>query len=369
MLNTLIKSWVALVCLVFACLSHAQEIVVGAGLVLSGPVAAYGEDVKTGIELAVEEINKSGGILGKKLKIEYEDTGADRAKGVAIYQKFAARPEIVADIIVSSIELVAIDPVSAVTKLPVLVTGSSVPRAQFSPYTFRFSTPTDKVLLAVMTKVKALRSIKTMAVIYDSVNNGTVGEMNAAKAAAAELGIKVTATEVYSTGDQNFTAQLTNIAATKPDLLYLAGTTNEAAIILSQLKALGLKSTILGGAGLNDARIAAMGDATRDALTYFALDPQDKSPAVVNFVNAYRAKFKKAAPPAYAANGYDATMLLADAIRRAGSTEREAMRQALSTTEFVGANGPYAFKGSGDNVKPSAYIFAFGATGFERVDR
>ena len=80
-----------------------SDIVVGAGFVLSGPIAAYGEDGKIGMDIAAEEINAKGGVLGRPLRIVYEDTGADRAKAVATYRKFAADPNVVAFSTISSI--------------------------------------------------------------------------------------------------------------------------------------------------------------------------------------------------------------------------------------------------------------------------
>jgi branched-chain amino acid transport system substrate-binding protein len=355
---------------VWSAAARAQDIPVAAGFVLSGPIAAYGEDAKIGVDLGAAEINAKGGVLGRKLKVEYEDTGADRAKAVAIYRKFGARPEVPAFLSISTIELVALDPVAGEVKLPLISVGSAAPMAKFSPYTFRVQLIVNKALPAVFSLLKEQKGAKSIAVIYDTVNNYNVGEMESVKAAAPPAGIEVKAIESFSTGDQNFSLQLTNIAQTNPDLLYVAATTNEAALIIAQARGLGIKAQILGGAGLNDNRIFALpGKAAHGIMTFFPFDAKDQSPVVQTFVKLYAEKYKKDLPPAYVALGYDTIHLVAEAIKRAGSTDREAVRKALGETSYDGANGKFRYQGSGDNLEQRPHIFAYGDNGYERISK
>ena len=350
--------------------ARAQDIPIAAGFVLSGPVAAYGEDAKIGADIAVAEINAKGGVLGRKLKVEYEDTGADRAKAVAIYRKFGARAEVPAFLSISTIELVALDPVANEVRLPLMSVGSAAPMAKFSPYTFRIQLIVNKALPAVFTLLKEQKGAKSIAVIYDTVNNYNVGEMESVKAGVAPAGLELKTVESFSTGDQNFSLQLTRIAQTNPDLLYVAATTNEAALIISQARGLGIKAQILGGAGLNDNRIFALpGKAAHGIMTFFPFDAKDQRPIVQTFVKLYAEKYKKELPPAYVALGYDGIHLIADAIRRAGSTDREAVRKALGETSFEGANGKFRYDGSGDNLEQRPHIFAYGDNGYERISK
>lgn len=349
----------------------AQDIVVGGGLVLSGPIAAYGDDAKVGVDLAVEVVNAKGGINGRKVRVDYEDTGADRAKAVAIYRKFAARPDTVAMLSISSIEFVALDPVANDVKLPLISIGSAAPASTFSPWSFRIQLIVNKALGPVLTELKKQKGVKSVAVIYDAANNYNVGEMQSVKDAAPGAGIELKGIESFSTGEQNFSLQLTRIAGSNPDLLYVAATTNEAALIIAQARALGIKAAIIGGAGLNDNRIAALpGNAAVGVMTFFPFDAQDKRPAVQEFVAKYRDKYKKDVPPAYVALGYDSLMLIADAVRRAGSTDREAIRKALGMTQNLeGANGQFSYNGSGDNLVQKPHIFAYTDKGFVRIDK
>lgn len=348
----------------------AQDIPIAAGFVLSGPVAAYGEDAKIGVDLAVADINAKGGVLGRKLKVEYEDTGADRAKAVAIYRKFGARAEVPAFLSISTIELVALDPVANEVKLPLMSVGSAAPMAKFSPYTFRTQLIVNKALPAVFALLKEQKGAKSIAVIYDTVNNYNVGEMESVKAAAGPSGLELKTVESFSTGEQNFSLQLTRIAQSNPDLLYVAATTNEAALIITQARGIGIKAQLLGGAGLNDNRIFALpGKAAHGIMTFFPFDAKDERPVVKEFVKLYADKYKKDLPPAYVALGYDGIHIIADAIKRAGSTDREAVRKALGETNFDGANGKFRYDGSGDNLEQRPHIFAYGDQGYERISK
>jgi branched-chain amino acid transport system substrate-binding protein len=345
----------------------AEDIVIGGGLTLSGAAAAYGEDGRTGADIAVADINTKGGILGRKLRIDYDDTGMERARAVAIYRKYAARPDVVAMLSISSVELVALDPLANEVKLPILSIGSAATFAKFSPYTFRLQVIVGKAMPTVLTQVAKAKGLKSVSILYDVKNNFTVSEMEAVKAAAPAVGLELKGVESFTTGDQDFSLQLTRIADQKPDLFYLAATTDEAALAISQARELGIKAQILGGAGLNDPRIGSLAkEGAYGTITFAPFSPKDDRPLVKAFVTEYQKKFPKAEPPAYVALGYDAVMLLADSIRRAGSTDREAVRNALGTTKALeGLNGLYTYDGSGDNVRQEPRLLVFGPNGYD----
>jgi branched-chain amino acid transport system substrate-binding protein len=345
----------------------ADDIVIGGGLTLSGAAAAYGEDGRTGADIAVAEVNAKGGVLGRKLRIDYDDTGMERARAVAIYRKYAARPEVVAMLSISSVELVALDPLANEVKLPLISIGSAATFAKFSPYTFRLQVIVGKAMPTVLSRVKAAKGLKSVSVLYDVKNNFTVSEMEAVKASAPGAGLELKGIESFSTGEQDFSLQLTRIAEQNPDLLYLAATTDEAALAISQARALGIKAQILGGAGLNDPRIGSLAkEGAYGTITFAPFSPKDDRPIVKAFVADYQKKFAKAEPPAYVALGYDAVMLLADAIRRASSTDREKVRDALGATKNLeGLNGLYTYDGSGDNTRQEPRLLVYGPSGYD----
>ena len=348
----------------------AQDVVVGAGFLLSGRFASYGEDAKAGVDLGLSEINAAGGVLDRKLVVDYVDTKADRALAVANYRKWAARPEVVAMLTISSIEFLALDPVAPEVKLPFVSIGSAAPIDSFSPWSFRVQLIVSKAMGPVLNELKSMFGVKSVGVIYDTTNNYTVGEMETVKAAAPSVALELRDVEPFSSGDQDFSLQITRIKQNEPDLLFVAATTDEAALIISQARALGLKSRMIGGAGLNDPRIATLpGEAADGVMTFFPFDATDPRPVVQKFVSAYKEAYKTD-PPAFAALGYDAIRLLADAIRRAGNLDRTKVRDALaSTRDFEGANGMFSYDGSGDNLVQKPNIFAMTDGAFKRISK
>jgi len=345
--------------------ASAQDIVIGAGLVMSGPFASYGSDAKMGVDLGIEQVNAHGGVLGRKLRADYADSSGDRAKAVAIYQKYAASPNVAAALLISSAEFVAVNPVSKAAGLPFISIGSVIPFTDFSPCAFRVNLILSNAMGSVLNTLKG-KGVQRVAIIYDQVNNQTVAEADIVKDSLKKYGMELAGAESYTTGEQNFTLQLARIQQSKPDLLWVSSTTDEAALIISQARSLGMTTGIIGGAGMNDPRIGSLaGPAAKGVMTFALFNVDDSRPAVTQFVKDFRAKNNDKMPPAYSALGYDSVMLIADAIKRAGSTDRAAVCKAMaSTTDFEGVDGTFSYTGPGDNQKQTPQILVYGDHGF-----
>ena len=194
--------------------------------------------------------------------------------------------------------------------------------------------------------------------------------MESVKAAAPALGLEMKDIETFNTGDQDFSLALTRILANPPDVLYVGATTNEAMLIIGQARELGLKSIMLGGAGFNDPRIAKLpGKAAEGIMTFFAFDPTSDRPLVRSFTERYMAAHAGGKPPSLAALGYDGVLLIADAIRRAGSTDRDAVRRAMGeTANLEGIDGTFTYKGAGDNQVQKPLLFELRNGAFARLD-
>ena len=347
----------------------ADDIVVGGGLVISGPFASYGTDAKAGVELAIDEINRNGGVLGRKLRAQYEDSGGDRARAVAIYRKFAADPSVAAALLISSSEFVAVNPVSRDAGLPFISIGSVIPFQDFSPCAFRVNLILSNAMGAVLDQLGA-KGVKRIAIIFDQSNNQTVAEAEIVKASLASKNMELASIETYNTGEQNFTLQLSRIQQSKPDLLWVSATTDEGSQIISQARSLGMNYRIIGGAGLNDPRIGQLSGGAADGVMTFALfNLKDPRPVVQRFVSAFKERYRGDLPSAYNALGYDTIGLIADAIRRAGSTERSAVCRALGETKsFEGVNGQFSYAGSGDNTAQRPRILIYRENGYTPAD-
>ncbi len=349
----------------------AEDIVVGAGFLLSGRFATYGEAAKAGVDMKVKEVNDAGGLLGRKLVIDYVDTKADRALAVANYRKWGAQKNVAAMLTISSIEFLALDPVGPEVKLPFVSVGSAAAIDEFKPWSFRVALIVSKAIGQVLDELKSMYGIKSVGVIYDTTNNFTVSEMETVKNAAPKANLRLTGIESFTGGDQDFALQISRMKQDEPDLVYLAATTGEAALFISQMRAFGMKSRIIGGAGLNDPHIADLpGKAANGVMTYFPFDVNDPRPLVQDFVKQYKAGHGGNQPSAFVAAGWDAINLIVHGIREAGSLDRDKIRQAMaSTKDLEGMNGTFSYDGAGDNLIQKPNIFAMTDGAYKRISK
>lgn len=345
-----------------------KPVKLGSVLALTGALGKYGEDNKRGIEMAVEKINASGGINGHKLTIVFEDSGSDRVQTQSLVKKLAGDSDVLA-IIGSgdSSSFVAISGLLPDLKLVALSPGATVLwRGEFNKWTFRDTLIPAQAIPDVLKRIKEKLGTKSIGVLYDTANDYAAGEAQFVQSSAKNLGLDIYGVERFKQGDTDFSTQLTNFKGKQPDLLYLAGTTNELALIIQQARARGIKSVFLGAAGLNDPSIYKLsGGAADGSLTIFPFNPEDPRPIVKGFVTLYQSKYKTV-PPAYAAYGYDAVLLMADAIKRAKSLTRDGLQAALGQTKGLeGVNGKYTYNGKGDNVTPAFFLYKLTKNGFQ----
>ena len=190
----------------------------------------------------------------------------------------------------------------------------------------------DALARFAIDKLKA----KKIAIMSDVSSAYSLGLGEFFQASFTKRGGNVSSTQKYAKNDTDFNAQLTAIKATQPDAIFVPGYYQEVGLIIRQARQLGLNIPLFGGDGweapelLQIAREAAEG-------TYYTThySPQAESPEVQKFVSAYKAKYNNEVPDAMAALGYDSAIVLADAIKRAGSTEGAKLRDALAATKDV----------------------------------
>lgn len=341
--------------------SNSGDVIkIGAVLPMTGDIPTFGKSTKQGIQLAVDQYNAAGGVLGKQVQVVVQDDENKPESGVAALQKLINNDKAVGVVgSVSSKVTLAMAPVATQSKIP-MVTGSStnskVTSQAGNDFAFRacFIDPFQGTVLAKFAgdTLKA----KTAAVMFDVGNDYSVGlKDNFIKGFEASGG-KVLAAESYSTGDQDFNAQLTTIKQLNPDVLVLPDYYQTVGIIAKQARALGINATLLGGDGWDSPDLVTIGG---DAINggYFSnhYSPDDTSPEVTKFLSDYKAKYNET-PDALAALGYDATKMLLEAIKNAKSTDGEAIRQALLKTDFTSVTGHIKLNENRDPVKPAVMI-------------
>jgi len=192
----------------------------------------------------------------------------------------------------------------------------------------------------VMAKFAMSRGWKKVAILTDTKQDYSVGLAQFFKEYFAKNGGTITGEQSYGSGDKDFKAQLTAIKAGAPDAIFASGYYNETGLIAAQARELGITVPLLGGDGWDSPSLVEVaGKAIEGSFFSNHFSNEDQSPKIQEFVKKFQAKHGKT-PDAMAALGYDSAMILADAMKRAGTTEGKALRDAIAATkDFDGITG------------------------------
>jgi ABC-type branched-chain amino acid transport systems, periplasmic component len=316
--------------------ASGDEIKVGVYVSLTGDTSTFGTQSRDGIQFAVDELNAAGGVLGKKIVLDIQDDQSrpDEAKTVAT--KFASDPKIVAVIgeVASTLSKNAA-PVLQRAQIPMISPSSTNPDVtKIGDYIFRvcFIDPFQGYVMAKFARENL--KLSNVAVMRDQANDYSVGLADVFKREFQKMGGKITADVSYSAKDSDFRSQLTQVKGA--DAIFIPGYYGEVGTIARQAREQGINVPLLGGDGWDSDKLVAGAGGPGKALegcyfsTHYSKDA--KEPRVQEFVRAYTEK--KGVPPAsLVAQGYDAMMILADAIKRAGGADRAKVRDALAQTK------------------------------------
>lgn len=336
------------------------------GLVQSttgGSAALYGTEQKQAIELAFSEINEAKALGEIRLQALHADDGADRGQTVNIFQRLIRQDKVVAILGPTlSNSAFAADPLAQQASIPVIASSNTAPNlTKIGDFIFRTSVPEDQVFPSVLGYAVRKHGVKRVALIYGLDDALTRGAHDVQKKAAQDLGLQQVAVESYQRGDVDFSAQLTKIKAQNPDAVILGTLAEEAAAILRQARQLGFDERIafVGcNANISAKLFELAGPAAHGIIvgaSWFAGYDNPKSRA---FVDAYRRRYGST-PDIYAAQGYDAAYLIAEAIRRAGTvTDGRAVRAKLAEIrDFDGVLGRYGWSPERDaTVTPKVLV-------------
>jgi branched-chain amino acid transport system substrate-binding protein len=327
---------------------------IAASMPLTGDSAAYGVGTENGIDLAIDEINKAGGIGGRKLELTKFDDKCDPAAAATAANDIISNSSFVAVIgNVCSSAMLAQLPIFKRVNLPILAASTSSPQlaAAHDP-NFSRIVPSDSVQGAATIKlaIKVL-GLKRVAILYPSDDYGQSLNQVATDAIKA-YGGKLTTAQTYVTGSTNdFSAQLSNIAASNPDALFLAGYYADMGTAVNQsVRAFnGKKISLVANAQDQQPDFVKLaGDAGNG--TYFTnvYDPGNTSAANQKFVKAYKARYGKV-PGIQEDMGYDNVYVLKAALEKTKGSEK-GLAAAIRATTYDGAVGTISFDENGDNV-------------------
>ena len=336
---------------------NPNEIVIGEFASLTGATASFGQSAHKGVRMAVDEVNANGGVLGKKVRLVTEDDQSKAGEAATVVRRMISREKPVAIIgeVASSRSLEAA-PICQQNKIPMISPASTNPKVtETGDYIFRVCF-IDPFQGSVLAKFMLQRGWKKAAILTDVKQDYAVGLTDFFKDYFTKNGGTIVSEQSYSSGDKDFKAQLTSIRSANPEAILVAGYYNEAGLIASQARELDIKVPLLGGDGWDSPSLVEVaGDAMEGNFFSNHFSAEDKSPAVQNFLAKYKTKYIES-PDAMSALAYDATMLLFDAIKRAGTTESPALRDAIaSTSGFPAVTGNITLDAS-RNASKSAVI-------------
>lgn len=358
---------VALIAIVlFLGCGEEKEIKIGVVTPLTGDGASFGRQTKMGVDLAVKELNAAGGIDGKRIVVQYEDDQMSPQQGTSAIQKLITvnKVPVILGGFTSTVTL-AIAPIAESNKV-VLISASSTDDAikESGDYIFR-NVPTNSAQGKTMADfaTNELRA-KSAAILYMNNDYG-ISLKDAARDRFLENGGEITSIEAYAPGDKDFRTQLSKIWAQKPDVIFYPGLYQESGLILKQAKELGLKAPFIGGDGsIAPELIQIAGQSAEDsyysnmAMGYGVADSE-----ISKFEAAFKAEYGEE-PSVYTSYAYDATNLIADAIKRGGYTAEGIKRAFYETKNFKGVTGITAFDSNGE-VDKSFYMYVVKSGKFE----
>lgn len=327
---------------------------------LTGDVAMYGIPTLKGMKMAAAEINQAGGVNGKKLQIVEADNRGDKPESANIAQKFISRDRVVA---------IVGDPTTGITKVVapicernrvVLMSAGAVGTGvvELGKYIFRDTLLDSVAVPALVDYFTKTLGYKKYAVITSDNNDYSVSLTKVFRSAIAGKGIDVVADEKIKDGDKDFSAQITNIKAKKPDIIFFSGYYTEGALIMKETRKQGMNLNLIGGDGLYSPTLISLGGkAIEGSMVYVGFFPEASSPETARFIKTFKAQHKGQVPGLFEAQGYDAVKILAAAMQRSKSNEPVKFRNEVAKTKnFKGVSGTITFQANREPLKSPVYL-------------
>ncbi len=338
---------------------ESKEILIGEYGSLTGTTATFGISTKNGIDMAVDEVNKTGGVLGKQLRVIVEDDQGKPEEAQTVVTKLVNKDRVVAVLgEVASSRSLAAAPVCQANRIPMITPSSTNPKVtQIGDFIFRvcFIDPFQGFVMAKFAAVSL--KLQNVAILRDIKNDYSVGLADVFIENFTKMGGKIVADESYSEGDTDFSAQLTSIRSANPQAIFVPGYYTEVGLVARQARKLGIVIPLMGGDGWDSPKLWEIGgEALNDCYYSNHYSVDDPSPAIQKFVSDYKVRYNQV-PDAIAALAYDAARILVNAFRTAGTTESTKVRDVIAQTrDFAGVTGKITIDESRNAVKPAVVL-------------
>lgn len=323
----------------------------------TGQVAVYGQAVDNAVRLAVKDKNAAGGVLEKEIELIGYDNKGDITESVNAFNRLVDNDgiDVFIGAVISSTTL-TLAPLAVETEIPMIsATATNLEITPVGDNIFRacFIDPYQGIVLAQFAAEEL--QAKTVGILFNTADDYSTGLADAFKAEFEAAGGTITNFEGYTGGsDKDFKSLLTKVKAEAPDVLFLPDYYNTVALIAEQAKEVGVESTLIGGDGW-DGVLGVTTEAVEGAYyaAHFAKD--DPAENVQAFITAFKEETGEM-PNSFSALGYDAAMIMMEAVESAGSTDSAAVVEALKATSYDGVTGHIEFDADGNPVKSISII-------------
>lgn len=360
MKKALVLAFLAVFALAGAAMAADDVVRIGVYLPLTGGNAYGGQLELEGLQMANKEV---GTVLGKKVELFVVDNKTDKVESANAVKRLIDKDKVVAIVGTYGSSLaMAGGEVAEKAGVPQIGTSCTNPLVtQGKKYIFRVCFIDPFQGAGAATYAFKTLGLKKAAILVDVANDYSVGLASFFTKSYTKLGGEVVSNLNYQSGDQDFTAQLTQIISKKPDVLFIPSYFAEGAIIMKQVKELGGNFKVMGGDAMDNPKITEIGGAAVEGFvhTTFPYDPsmKDMSPIAKQFTDNWKKLHPDKEPNVNAALGYDAYMITLDAIKRAGKAEPEAITKALAETKgFPGVTGATTINATHDAEKPVGLV-------------
>ena len=323
-----------------------DAIIIGSAVPLTGSSAKMGQDIKRAVEMAVDEINGGGGVLGRKLEVAFQDDACDAEAAVAAAHKLAAQGAVAAVSGYCSGAFLPAEPVYHGARIGVVTpAANAVKLTQQGFDNINLMSPTNEVQARTAAGfLTAGLGKRRIAILHDS----SAFARELADLTREELRGKadVVAFDAVTPGERDFSAVLTRLKARHPDAIYWTGYYAEGGLIIRQARGQGIDAVIMAGDASRDAALIEIAGPDGAEGVFITSPPSAAElPGATSWARRYAAAYGEPGP--YSAQAYDAANVVAAAIRAAGSTDRAAVAAAVRSIHHDGLTGPVSFDASG----------------------
>ena len=339
--------------------SSSDVIKIGEVGSMTGSEATFGVSTHQGVELAIREINAAGGVRGKKLEVVLVDDQSKPDEAATAVTKLITQNKVSAILgEVASSRSMAMAAIAQDYKVPMISPSSTNPKVtELGDYIFRVCF-IDPFQGEVMSKF-ALNNlkIKRVAILKDIKSDYSTGLSEYFAAAFKKGGGQIVKEESYNSGDIDFKSQLTAIRTQNPEAILVPGYYTEVGLIARQARELGIKAPLLGGDGWDSPKLTEIGGKAMEN-SYFSnhYSNENQAPHIQAFISNFKQSFG-VMPDGLSAMGYDAAMILVDAMKRSKSFNAVDLRDTLANTQsYSGVTGTITIDAKRNAIKSAVVL-------------